>query len=102
MFAQEVIPTDTLEWDLALITKLHARFEFHTSDCLHEAGIKAIFSLLVTARKHKDGVLMTYLVIQTEELPPPTEDEISRVVNLTPMFVITNPHNSLGDYMAFN
>ncbi len=45
------------------------------------AGIKAIYVVMAEARKHhENSLLITYSVIQTEELPPPHENTIYRVM----------------------
>ncbi len=81
VFSQEVIQAWKLKWGLPTLHATYGDFWYQgANDCLAKAGIKAIYTMMVTARKHKDGVLFTYHVIQGNDLPSPTKDEISRAI----------------------
>jgi hypothetical protein len=81
VFMQELIPTNRMKWSLPELTNWYGGFWWQgVNDCLAKAGIKAIYTMMVTARAHKDGVLITYHVIQGSNIPKPTKDEMSRAI----------------------
>jgi len=82
LFAQKVIPYWKMKWDLPFLVCDYGDFWYQgVNDCLARAGIKAINTMMVTARRMtNDDILITYHVIQSRNLPKPTEDEIGRAV----------------------
>ena len=80
VFRQEIVPAWRLKWGLPMLTRWHGDFWYQgVNDCLAKAGIKAIYTMMVTSREMTNGdILITYHVIQGNRLPHPTDDEISR------------------------
>jgi hypothetical protein len=82
IFRQEIIPTHHLDWELPWLVQHYGDFWYQgVNDCLTKAGIKAIYTMMVTIRKmSNDDMLVTYHAIQGNKLPSPTEDEIGRAM----------------------
>jgi hypothetical protein len=81
VFMQELITSPRFDWELPWLVQHYGNFWWKgVNDCLAKAGIKAIYTMMVTVRRLDNSILVTYHVIQGEKLPKPTKDEIGRAM----------------------